>query len=469
MVVIDRRTAPLDDVGRRRPAPVHPRPRPPDVSGSASPGGRLHYGVLGGGVLGLAAAYELTKRGHAVTVLEAGDRPGGLAASFEIEPGIWLEKFYHHLFRTDRSIQALIAQLGLADRLHWHRPESSIEIDGAVHRFDSPGALIGLRCLPLVDRLRLGAVLAILKLVRTSRPFDGVTARTWLTRFAGRRAYAAIWEPLLTGKFGARAGDVTMAWLWARVHDRTPELGYVDGGFQTFYRELARQIEERGGEIVTSFRVATVETRGSCLDVVSADGDLRSFDRVLSTLAPHITMAISDAVPGGGTADLPPALSAHCLILALDRPLTGTYWIAITDRSCPFLAVVEHTAMADRAAYGGRHLVYLGNYVPVTDPIIKETPEETLARFAPAIRRLNPDFDPGWVTGLWSFAAPFAQPVIEPGYRRRLPPFWTSNPRLFAASMFQVYPHDRGQNYSVELARRVVDFMESQPASVAAG
>ena len=73
------------------------------------------------------------------------------------------------------------------------------------------------------------------------------------------------------------------------------------------------------------------------------------------------------------------------------------------------------------------------------------------------------------MTGLWSFAAPFAQPVIEPGYRRRLPPFWTSNPRLFAASMFQVYPHDRGQNYSVELARRVVDFMESQPASVAAG
>jgi hypothetical protein len=42
-------------------------------------------------------------------------------------------------------------------------------------------------------------------------------------------------------------------------------------------------------------------------------------------------------------------------------------------------------------------------------------------------------------------------------------PFQTTNPRLFAASMFQVYPHDRGQNYSVELARRVVDVMERQP------
>jgi hypothetical protein len=30
---------------------------------------------------------------------------------------------------------------------------------------------------------------------------------------------------------------------------------------------------------------------------------------------------------------------------------------------------------------------------------------------------------------------------------------------LWTASMFQVYPHDRGQNYSIELAERVVRAM----------
>ena len=45
-------------------------------------------------------------------------------------------------------------------------------------------------------------------------------------------------------------------------------------------------------------------------------------------------------------------------------------------------------------AYGGRHLVYFGNYVPHDDGLFRETPETTLERYTPAIRRLNPKFDP---------------------------------------------------------------------------
>lgn len=32
---------------------------------------------------------------------------------------------------------------------------------------------------------------------------------------------------------------------------------------------------------------------------------------------------------------------------------------------------------------------------------------------------------------------------------------------LYTANMFQVYPHDRGQNYSIALAERLVDHLES--------
>jgi hypothetical protein len=41
-------------------------------------------------------------------------------------------------------------------------------------------------------------------------------------------------------------------------------------------------------------------------------------------------------------------------------------------------------------------------------------------------------------------------------YAARIPPFETPVPGLWIANMFQVYPHDRGQNYSIELAERVV-------------
>jgi hypothetical protein len=83
----------------------------------------------------------------------------------------------------------------------------------------------------------------------------------------------------------------------------------------------------------------------------------------------------------------------------------------------------------------------------------------------PAIRTLNPAFDPSWVGDRWSFGARFAQPIVTPGFRKRIPPFGTPIPNLFIASMFQVFPHDRGQNYSIELADRLVATLE--PAAAA--
>ncbi len=72
--------------------------------------------ILGAGALGLTVAYRLAARGEEVVVLERELRPGGLAAGFEVEPGIWLEKFYHHLFQGDRHAIGLIEELGLGRR-----------------------------------------------------------------------------------------------------------------------------------------------------------------------------------------------------------------------------------------------------------------------------------------------------------------------------------------------------------------
>ena len=78
----------------------------------------LRYGVLGGGVLGLTVALRLAQQGHQVALYEREPLPGGLAAGFPIpvpgaETPVWLEKFYHHIFRSDHEIIALINELGL--------------------------------------------------------------------------------------------------------------------------------------------------------------------------------------------------------------------------------------------------------------------------------------------------------------------------------------------------------------------
>jgi protoporphyrinogen oxidase len=153
-------------------------------------------------------------------------------------------------------------------------------------------------------------------------------------------------------------------------------------------------------------------------------------------------------------------------VLALDRPLTDSYWMNLNDPGYPFMALVEHTNYMQPADYGGRHLVYLGNYRPMDDPLLGTPKSEVVEQFAPFLARINPSFQADWVTDAWSFAAPFAQPIVTVDYRDHIPPFETPIRGLYVASMFQVYPHDRGQNYSIELAERLVSRLAGGTPSI---
>ena len=73
--------------------------------------------VIGAGPMGLAAAYYAAKAGWKVEVLEAGDRPGGMAAHFDFN-GLSLERFYHFCCRSDADTTALLAELGLPPARH---------------------------------------------------------------------------------------------------------------------------------------------------------------------------------------------------------------------------------------------------------------------------------------------------------------------------------------------------------------
>jgi protoporphyrinogen oxidase len=425
----------------------------------------LHYGVIGAGALGLTVALRLVDRGHTVTVLERDVVPGGLAGGFEVAPGIWLEKFYHHIFRSDRSAIRVINELGLADQLHWYRPTTTVFLGQRSYPLDTPGAVLRFGPLPVPSRLRLAASVGYLKVLPSHRSLQERTAGAWMRRYMGSRVYQTVWAPLLRGKFGDAADDVSMAWLWARIHCRTADLGYVHGGFHQMYRALSETITARGATIVYGAAASQIRRNGSHMEVsLGHDGasQTMTFDRVVSTLPTALTVRLTPEMPDDYVArhPAPRALGAHCLILSLDRPLTDVYWIGVNEPDMPFLAVVEHTNMVPPVEYGNRHLVYLGNYRAHDDPLFKMPTEEVLSTFEPGLRRLNPAFDRSWVRDSWSFAAPFAQPIVTPAFARTIPGFDTPVEGLYVANMFQVYPYDRGQNYSIELAERLVRHLE---------
>lgn len=421
----------------------------------------MRYGVIGAGALGLTVALRLAERGNEVTILERDPVPGGLAGSFEVAPGIWLEKFYHHLFQTDRSAISLINEVGIGDALRWHKPTTTVFLGDRTYPLDSAPAVLTFSPLSIPNRLRLAAGVGFLRVLPSAKSLEKRTAGRWMRQVMGGSAYETVWEPLLRGKFGSAADEVSMAWLWARIHCRTASLGYLHGGFHQLYLALSQRVAEHGGSIVYGAAVSGIRTENGLLSVsYQRDGAERTdvFDRVVSTLPTGLTVRLTPEMPADYAArhPAPRALGAHCLILSLDRPLTDVYWIGVNEREMPFLAVVEHTNMVDPSEYGGQHLVYLGNYRAHDDPIFSQTKDEVLDTFEAGIRRLNPAFDRSWIQESWSFAAPFAQPIVTPTFARTIPGFDTPVAGLYVANMFQVYPYDRGQNYSIELAERLV-------------
>ncbi len=413
----------------------------------------MHVAVLGGGILGLTAALRLAQAGARVTVLERETEAGGLAAGFRVGP-VWLEKFYHHIFRSDRAMIRLTEELGLDDRLIWQAPRNPTFYQGETHRLDSPLTLLRFPPLRLDERLRMGAAMAYLRLL-PPLGMEGKPAAPWIRRWMGSGPYRVLWEPALRAKFGPLAEEIALPWFWARVHDRSVELGYLRGGFQQVYERLVEQIRALGGDIRTGVSVERVACESGRMVVNTSAGPL-PVERVLSTLPPRVTSALAPELPEDYRTRYAwgQAYGAHCLIIATDRRLTDGYWMNISDPGFPFMVLVEHTNLMPAGDYGGRHLIYLGNYRAMDDPLMQAEKEDVLAQFLPHISRINPAFRPEWVTESWMFRAPYAQPIVTVDYRDHIPPLDTPVAGLYQASMFQVYPHDRGQNYSILLAEQ---------------
>ncbi|HEY8285199.1 MAG TPA: FAD-dependent oxidoreductase, partial [Chloroflexota bacterium] len=223
------------------------------------------------------------------------------------------------------------------------------------------------------------------------------------------------------------------------------------------YEELAHRVESLEGRLRFATAVTKIAGQGSGKIAVEAGGETHTFDRVVSTLPSRLTIGLTEGMPedfrsrfGGGA-----AYGAHCLVLELDRPLSDVYWIAINDPGYPFLAVVEHTNYMPPEDYGGKRLVYVGNYLPMDHPLFSQEPEEILAQFLPHLQRINPALRRSWITGLHSFSAPYSQPIVTVDFRRHLAPHVTPIRNLYMANMFQIYPQDRGQNYSIAMAERL--------------
>jgi protoporphyrinogen/coproporphyrinogen III oxidase len=231
---------------------------------------KIEVAIIGAGVSGLAAAYELHKRSRSVVVLEREERPGGVirterAGEFVIDAGP------DALLVQKASALTLCNELGIGDRLVPTKlPRTAFVLrDGRLHPL--PGAsILGFptRLKPLFTstlfgwqaKCRIAAELVIPRAPKSATGDESIAG--FVRRRFGGEAVTYIAEPLLAG---IHAGDVERL------------------SMRSLFPRLV-EAEARAGSVIKAFRSEPRPT--------NADGVFRSFPNGIAELIDGLMKAI---------------------------------------------------------------------------------------------------------------------------------------------------------------------------------
>ncbi len=420
----------------------------------------MKIAIIGAGFTGLSAAYSLSRK-HEVTIFEKESALAGLATGFTKKGWDWsLEKYYHHFFTNDNNILTLAKELN--QELIIRRPKTSIYIEGKIYQLDSPSSALKLPVLPIWDRLRMGAVIGLLKINPFWQPLEGLKTADFLPRAMGKNAYQKIWEPQLVNKFGDYFLEVSLAWFWARIKKRTSLLAYPAGGYLSFAQKIAKKITEEKAKILLSTPVTEIKQNNHKVEIsfnVNKNKPKKEdFDKVIITTATDVLLNITKNLPDDYREKLKKlkTLGTLNLVLRLTKKFLedNTYWLSICEKNAPLMSIVEQTNYIDDKYYNNEHVVYLGNYLKTDHPYFRMTKTQLLEIFSPFLERINPGYKRS-IIDFDLFKSSFAQPIIPANYSGIVPPIKTPLADIYLANMQQVYPWDRGTNYAVELGKKV--------------
>jgi protoporphyrinogen oxidase len=422
----------------------------------------LHWGVIGGGMLGLTLAHRLARAGQRVTVLEAAGEIGGLAAAWDLGDVTW-DKHYHVTLLSDAHLRGLLAELGLADDMRWVETKTGFYTDGALHSMSNTVEFLKFPPLRLVDKLRLGATIFAASRRRNPAPLEHVLVADWLRRWSGERTFHKIWLPLLKAKLGECYRRTSAAFIWAtiarmyaarRTGLKREMFGYARGGYARVLARFAEALAAEGVDLQTNRPASRVESQPDGRVRVETSAGPQRFDRVVLTCPAPVVSRLCPQLSADERRrhESVEYLGIVCASVLLEQPLADYYVTNITDGGVPFTAVIEMTTLVDRAEFGGSALVYLPRYAAADDEAWQWSDADVEERFLAALARMYPHFRREQVRAFRVSRVKHVMALPTLGYSDRLPPQATGAPHVFAVNSAHIVKGTLNVNEVVKLA-----------------
>lgn len=434
-----------------------------------------HVVVLGAGPMGLAAAHRAARLGHRVTVLEAMNQAGGMAAHFDFS-GLSIERFYHFVCRSDVPTFELMEELGIKAKLKWAATTMGYRTHGKVYGWGDPVSLLRFPHLTLGEKPRMG--LHMLKTVR-AKDFDAIepmTARDWIERESGKSVYDKMWRRLQELKFHEYADEVSASWIATRIRriGRSrkslfqEQLGYIEGGSEALVEAIAAAIRRLGGEIRLSTRADAILSENGQVTGVRARSEVLAADAVISTVPTPLV--------GGLVPDLPPdwkakyaairSIGVVCVVFKLRKRVTRHFWLNIIEPDIEAPGFIEYSNLRPLP----HAVVYVPYYMPVTLPKWGMSDKAFAEEAFGYVKRVNPSITDADRLDTHVGRLRHAQPICEPDFYNKIPPVQTPIAGLQVADTCFYYPEDRGIAESIRLGRRMAEAVRPVfPAPASAG
>lgn len=433
----------------------------------------MHYGIIGGGILGMTMAHRLAQAGEQVTLVESAPRLGGLADAWQLGDVTW-DRHYHVTLLSDLHWRNVLKELELESDMNWVETKTGFFTDGQLYSMSNNLEFLRFPPLGLIDKFRLGATIFYASKLKDWKRLENIPVADWLRRLSGSRTFEKIWLPLLRAKLGENYVKTSASFIWAtiarmyaarRTGLKKEMFGYVRGGYARILDRFTEQLQAEGVEVLTNQATRQVWTLPSGRVVADlTNAPQQEFDRVVFTTPSPVISKVC------------PWLSADehkrhnglqyqgivCASVLLKQPLAKYYVTNITDSWVPFTAVIEMSTLVDRSEFNGHSLVYLPKYVAPNDPLFDESDESIQERFIAALEKMYPHFTRSDVLAFKISRVRHVVALTTLNYSENLPPMKTSLPNVYAINSAHIANGTLNVNETVKLAEDAVSMLSAE-------